>query len=490
MVVEINIFIIYAIFLGIGNVIFSSSQYLGIAFSLFQIFISYFLLLRKKYDNSVVFTFISLVLGLSYDMGMGQFTSYWYTLKTIKIAGINIGFLMLLPYLVLALVDRKVIFKIRRDSDILTKIVKSILVINIISVIVGFINVFIFNDNNVRFMDGYISNFIGEIYIPVLVTIIPAVIFYWRSVNSSSFIGDLKTGIIATYVGMVFSIITSLISGLNGFKFDTLIVWATVAGAFLPYAILFPFYGGKKILKVIFGVLCLICGITFFSNGKMYVTFIILVIPSFFMLFKRYNRKLLFGLIVVVGVGLIAYEILGMKLSINRIMNSKINYAIRFMNVFSDNWFEMIPPSPKWRLIELIDITKEYLHKPYYFILGKGILGTIPDYTGYFSRYMWNTANASIGEWSSGIFYSMHETINKLYLNCGLMGIIQILFVTKSVIKYFRISPYVLIGGIWYLLYYGYSFTIAVFGSAALIVGFYEVKKYLEKNEKSDNLKY
>ena len=78
-------------------------------------------------------------------------------------------------------------------------------------------------------------------------------------------------------------------------------------------------------------------------------------------------------------------------------------------------------------------------------------------------------------QWNHGTFYRPHETLNVIFLYHGLIGLCFYIYSLFFVFKNSKKSPWLLIGGIWFLLFYGYSITLSAFGMTALLLGLYEV---------------
>ena len=473
-----NSFYIYSILVGIGSILFSGNVFTGYIFTAVQILFILVCFISRMRSKSVCFLFISIILGLSYDMGLGSMGFEWYTIKTIKLLGVNLGIWIMVPFFAVAITNKSVTaVLVHRGRSALSKFVRIIFWINLVALLTGILNVFVFNDNNIQSMENYNYSFWGLIYMPVLCSIMPAVILYWRFIVDEKFPIMLKDTLNGIMVSVIISCFVSLIVGKVGYKLDsTKIPWVSVIGCFAPYLIIFPLYKDYKysIKWLALAILGLFCGMYFFANGKMFLSFGLLAFIVLAELVNRENRSLL--LLLLVASPMVVWLLIQIlaKVHVTNVMMSKINYAISFVNVFNPNWWNMIPPSPKWRLVELINITREYMDKPYLLFLGKGLLGTTKDYTGYLSNFIGNLASAGSDEWGAGLFYSMHEAINSLYLTSGALGLWSLVWVLKQMIKYYKVSPFVFVGCFWYLIYYGYSFTITLYGIAAIMLGLYD----------------
>jgi hypothetical protein len=130
-----------------------------------------------------------------------------------------------------------------------------------------------------------------------------------------------------------------------------------------------------------------------------------------------------------------------------------------------------MPLSPKIRVIEIINITTEFLTKPIMLIFGKGIMGTITDYSGLLGTNFID-GSYSLHEWELGAYYNVHGTYSLLFLYNGVVGLGLYIFLVLKIFKRLLISPWFLIGGYWFIFSYGFSMTISSIGIVALFLAF------------------
>lgn len=148
----------------------------------------------------------------------------------------------------------------------------------------------------------------------------------------------------------------------------------------------------------------------------------------------------------------------------NTLVEWKLRQATALL-AFGKGWLNNLPGSPRVRIEEFVNIFIEFTRKPWFIFTGKGILGTVKDYSG-----LWGTMTGSTrlgafleAEWNYGLFYGMHEITN-LILPYGLMGITYAWKPLKYSFRNYRHSVYLIFGMYWLLLYYGFSFILNVFG--------------------------
>ena len=135
----------------------------------------------------------------------------------------------------------------------------------------------------------------------------------------------------------------------------------------------------------------------------------------------------------------------------------KFNQLLNVFNFSSggvSNWYNNVDASPRFRVDEFVNIFLEYVRKPWYVLFGKGNAGTILHTWG---TTNWFRQNGTFSEYqmNSGIFMSMHESVNVIFLRHGLVGLIFIFSTLISVIKKAFKSPWAIGGMIWFLFYWG-----------------------------------
>ncbi len=130
-------------------------------------------------------------------------------------------------------------------------------------------------------------------------------------------------------------------------------------------------------------------------------------------------------------------------------------------------------PSPKVRITEFLNILIEFVNKPYGFLIGKGILGSVKDYMG--DIKMFNLGVYSYDEFVIQSYYSMHESVNIFFLSNGLFGLAFLFKYAKMFLRFMRNNPWIVIGSLWFLLLWGYSTTRAYLGLSCFILGLHMI---------------
>lgn len=157
----------------------------------------------------------------------------------------------------------------------------------------------------------------------------------------------------------------------------------------------------------------------------------------------------------------------------NDLFGYKYKQVLSLISFWKEGWYEQMLPSPKVRITEFANIFLELVQNPFYFLFGKGYLGTCRDYMQAIKSY--DLSVYSLNEFEIGAFYGMHESINIFFLANGICGIMFLLRYIKTFINGFRKSPWIVIGGVWLVFLWGYSVTRATLGVACLCVGLYQI---------------
>lgn len=235
----------------------------------------------------------------------------------------------------------------------------------------------------------------------------------------------------------------------------------------------------KSNLLLIFVILNILLTILF-GNALGGKAWIILCISLLYVvavsLKSKYGTILFFILIfIIINVGSLNL------LTEDSVSSDKFDEFISAINVFDPNWYSSMSGSPKFRIDEFINVYIEYKENPLYFLFGKGIGGYINDHTLTFGIF--NDAAFDDLQYIKGEFYSLHESINVIFLKFGGLGLSLFLcIICKLFISSFKFkNPYLLIGSFWLLFFVSYSYELMFFGVPCLMVGLKSIdnKKYV-----------
>lgn len=452
------------------NVLFCRDALVANIIIFIELAILAYYFLRGNITKYIGCYLIFLCTSLEYGAFIG--TEEFYSFKNFRILGVNLGIVSLLPIFFLACFKGVKIKNIKTNYLNLYEYAYYMSFLFVSGTIFGLLQILL-NDNNIQNMDNFIFNFIGQCYmmvaLPLLIIISFAYILSWEPTNISS----LEDYLIATLFGIVVSLIVSLLFRVEGYYggVDTLLT--STVSIFIPFMFILPFYKNYEfshnINISIFATIGTILMLKYNASGKFII--FCLMIPLIICCIVYKNRITFTGLtfivilfvIIVFGIPFIAEN--------NVLFRIKYDEAMGLLRFWSEGWIQNMPGSPRFRVGEFINICYEYLAKPWYIIFGKGYMGTITDHVGIFGAHFIPSA-FSIEQWANGTFYGVHEALNLLFLYHGIGGLIFYTYMLKYVVTNFAKNPWILIGGVWVLIFYGYSITISAFGLSALLFGY------------------
>lgn len=431
----------------------------------FQVVFLLYLLVRKKYTLYYCFYCGFLALSLEFEEFVG---SNFYGLKSIRLLGINIGTLLIIPLFLCLLFDSR---KFIKKSLVFDSFFRTFIAFFVFALISGGLN-FIFNDNGIREVAS-IRNYIEAIYPYMFIFLCFSSLFLLFKkgyLDFSIFENTLFSIIVATSVTMCFSLIFKNYGVYGGI--ETLQV--TTLSMTLPCAIIVFAYSNiekrKKIIVFIAAVLITILSLLFNANGKIVLSLGISILFLLYICFRK-NKTVFFSLLLILPLvvygGLFA---LGKMTSTSLLLKIKVEQALSTISFWKPDWFENMSDSPKFRIEEFLTILDEYAKKPWSIIFGKGFLGTTKDNLGYYITASQTTF--SDFELKNGLYYNMHESLNNLFLTGGLFGLFFYLKFLFAGIKSSRVSFWGVLGTFWFALFFRYSITIGVFGISVLALSF------------------
>lgn len=417
---------------------------------------------------------------LSFEFAVLANTENIYGFKSFEVFGLNLGIIALIPIVLLLMTKR---INIKKKSKQLSKFVRVFVFMNFTGIFFGLVQLLL-NDNNIQNLNNYLWLFAVEIYnmsiFPLLLigTMIYIIIFE----NQKLLL--LEGFLISILIGVVVSLVISLLSGIMGHYggLNTLLVSNVVR--YIPFMLLFPLYKYSSKSLFFIGIIGSVLTLIYNANGKFILIFAMLPVAIFVILWRDKKYMPLFAMILFLPLGVTIFiNVINIFSSKSILFNSKLRQVVALLEFWNPNWLTVMPLSPRIRIIEFIDIVYEYLKKPWFFIFGKGYMGTIIDHSGMLGT-KFIPGSFSINEWLNGTFYSVHETLNSLFLYNGLFGVAFYFYMIKYIYVNFTKSVWVLIGGFWILMIYGYSVTMTAFGLTALLLGFIQVEEWERiKNE-------
>ena len=399
-----------------------------------------------------------------------------YNFKETRIMGINLGIVFLLPLLPRAICY--IMIKMRTYKSQFYEIRYFILRffgIAICGIIMSLFMIAV-NDNQICSFPGMWKKLLNEIYTMVLFPGAAIICSSYIVLRNSKNIVKLKKTLLSILIGVVVELLVSYITHRYGFyTIETLLSSNVIR--YIPFMLIIPLYNKYKknygIIYLFIAFVGMYFSMKYSSTGKLIILYILVPFIAIIILYKQ-NKKILVYLLI-----LLPLVVLSLVMLFNYLYNSNYLFMAKFKQVvglfsFGSDWLDKMPLSPKVRIAEIINIFMEYIKKPWLIFWGKGYMGSTPDYTNTYHMVV-NSFSFSALEHHMGIFYSVHESFNSLWLYNGIIGLVFYIDILIKVIKNVKKTPFILIGGFWFLMVYGYSVTMSVFGIAALIVGLYDI---------------
>lgn len=471
---------------GVLNVLFLTNYPVSVAIVLIEVLILVYFYIKK--DITKYLGFYLVFLTLSFEFGSLLGLEVFYGFKEFRVAGVNLGVLALLPMLP-KIVVKPIRFKfIKHEFPTVYKFCIAIFFMNLTGVFFGLFQILV-NDNNIQNMQGYMIEFINISYtmiiIPMLMLLTLLYILSWEKDK----IYLIKDFLKAILIGLVSAMIVSRITGSYGIYggVDTLLAPSIIQ--YIPFMLIIPFYEPfkKNMDLILLGGIGAILTLLYNSSGKILILYAIVPIGVICILYKR--KKIVPLLVILLSIPVLIMsigQIFTPTVSESILFRSKLNEATSLLRFWEENWLVNMPLSPRTRIEEFLNTIYEFSLKPWYLLFGKGYMGTITDHTGFFSSNFVPGAFTN-KQWMNGTFYALHGTINLLFLYHGIYGLLFFIYMAKMIFYNFIKNPWILIGGYWFLFFYGYSVTISTFGIAALFIGLVEVKSHNAKLQTNSN---
>ncbi len=463
------------------NALSKYSPFLGTSIAIIELLILIILLIRGKLDTYILY----LLLFISTSIEVSQFATGDETIRIYNfmylpiIKSYHILLLTILP-IFLVIKEEKILSFIKnlKDFKLVRKVIKGMLLILIVGVFSGSLSL-LFNDNGVLYFPEYWVILRREIISFGLIFLWAFFISYLMILRRD-FSHKLERLLINIMVSILPSAIITIVFNLHGYYGIIEILLLPLVAFYGILLIIFPFYSDYKNRKIL-----MVVGVSMFAillifptplSGKWWILSIFIPLFMLWIYFKRLTilkiLKLYMG-IALVSLVFIAISLFDLNIGYsfsNKLIETKFLQATRTLSFWNEGWFEHLSSSPKFRIDEFINILLEYIYKPQYLLFGKGFGGSIIQHTNFLD---WGLPGAfSYSQVQYGIFFSLHETINVLFLKFGLFGLYFFGVITYICLRNFRSNPWIVIGAIWFIFFFN-AYISLVLGLCALILGFY-----------------
>lgn len=454
--------------------------------AIFEIFYLLYLFLKRNIREYVIYLLIFTITSVE---RVGLVSGDMYNILYLPyIGGYHYYVLITIPY-ILILKDYKFIFNkvIKTKKTNLTFFVIGIVLIFIINMITSVMTYFL-NDNNLV-SNGYYFLFFRRNFLSNYTLSSMIIFLYYFIQKNNKFVTEIKQTLFGLTISMAICMITCKIFNCVYYYGDSGVYMISLASFFLPSLCLFLYHKEFKSYKYLIILLSFISLLLSITNpsilaGKWWLLIICIIamlfIHGIIYTYKKSKKLFIILTCIIISCLVILSNINLAKYINDPLLQGKLIQVQKLFDITNPNWFSNIPESPRFRLEEFINIISELLNKPIYLLQGKGMAGSVIPTINAGSWY--DLGSFTINELNAGAFFNVHETINRLTLQTGLIGLIFFLIVMlRSILNIIK-SPWIFIGIIWFIFYFG-IFPSLWYGLAALIVGFTDIENVRTENE-------
>lgn len=473
-------YVMISAIVGIMNAVTCHSRSGSFVMVIFEIIIlSYFLVTKNIFKYTCFYT-IFLTMSLEFGAYYGDEVIYGF--RETRIMGVGIGTIAIIPIVIFGLLKNKTnIIHNKFDDSLMVKFLKRSYWIFLIAFLIGIFNLFI-GDNGVNNLANPHMTFLKELYNYIILFIFPLIAFSFFIIHYRKRIEEIKSMLFAILYGLVISQIFSFLTPYKGITWDSTTLLVSFVMFYVPLLLCFSFYlnGKLKIIIFLIGLIGTVFSTVYtITSGGLLVVF---TVPFLIILLLKKRKdyvSLIFCLMTIFFIAIFSICMINiLQINASILLEYKFSQVLALLKFWDSNWYVNLPTSVKFRFQELSNILQEYIRKPYYLLFGKGVMGTCLDYNNTFmATHYVGEAGFSKDEWNIQAFFSMHESINVLFLSSGLFGLNYLFWTVKNSIKNLDKSPFLVVGIIYILFHYTYSFTASNFGIVCLLVGLYEVDK-------------
>lgn len=433
-------------------------------------------LVRRNYVNYVCYYLIF----LTFSMESGNFVGVdaFYGFKNFRVAGANVAVWMLLPLLCCSIKDLKTLRLL--SGDLLSELLSKLSFFTISGALMGIL-VYAIDDYGFSSKTGSLKEMINSYY-AYLLPFISIVVVSWALLKDSANLPKARQYLFSCIPATAIVFIACMAFGNYGNRMGVASLQVSEIYFLLIASLVLISYKNfdkkEKIIIIISGAIIAVLSLMFNASGKIIIILIFVPIVWLYIL-KKLGRTTAIALYIVLAFCVLVFvpqfelTILG---SDNMVLQSKMEDVSGLMNFGSNNWLMQIPASPRMRITEFMNVGYEYWLHPWYVIFGKGFCGCIQDSLGLFSFL--DESAFSIWELELGAYKGMHESFNTFFLVGGITGLYILFSLIGKIYRRMYISPWLMFGGLWLFLFYGYHMNVSIFGITSLVVGLIEASSY------------
>lgn len=461
---------------GLANSFFYDSLSIMVALCAVEILVLLWCFLRREYISYIAYYTVFLCFSMESESFVGVSTFYGF--KNFRFAGLNLAVWALLPLILVSVVQYKFVFSNIGKTH--RKILNKILMFTFIGALMS-IFTYLADDNGFSSHSGSLSTLINSFY-TYLIPCLELLAVSFCIARQREKLWKLKKYLYSIVIGTAIVFLACLIlenygnrGGLRSLQVSDIYFLLVGTIILLVYN---DFDLKSKAILGIAGGIILVLSLAYNASGKIVIISVSIPIIMVLILHKRGSalKTIIMILVGVVALIFLASYLMPLLMKNSFLLSTKYEQAMKLFSFRSGNWFDNMPSSPKMRITEFMNITEEYIRKPWYALFGKGFCGTIKDHLGMFT----DLTEFSFSKWELelGAYYSLHESINCFFLVGGLFGLYTIFSLLRKTYRFIEYSPWLVFGFMWVLLFYNYHLTIGIFGITALIVGLEDVYEH------------
>lgn len=209
-------------------------------------------------------------------------------------------------------------------------------------------------------------------------------------------------------------------------------------------------------------------------GGKSWFVFVSVILLGVYFFVQRVAKGIMAKLFFVLFV-LIAGIVFSPRIS-SFVTDTENNKLLEFASLFEGAQtgdVDDVGASAQFRILEFITISDYFLKHPQYLLLGKGVGGGVPN-SGFF---VYSETAFSDDQYKSNQFSVMHESINVVFLKCGLIGLVFLVISLVDGFKRIKYDPLFFIGIVWLFFYWAYSINLLFIGLPAFLIAYRKMEK-------------
>ncbi|QIK59605.1 hypothetical protein G7050_07065 [Dysgonomonas sp. HDW5A] len=460
------------------NILLVQSSFLISIIGLIQFIILFYYVLRSDIKKYLIYSIIFLV--SSFDVPYfvtGDLKSEVFSVSSLPFfKGHLFNLTLYLPILILVF-NKKQLKQIKDLKSVypnLYFLFKYFSLILIGGLLIGAIGLLL-NENNILsidFLKYYVRDLFGMGGFSVF-----TIYFIYYCLLDEKFPLELESTLFTLLFSLILSSVFSACSGLRGFYDTERIILMPLSLFFAPSILIFLFYERYKKYRVVLILLSITAlSIQFtFSNalsGKSWLMIIYIFFVLFLILYQKKQRIILF---VIAGLLILILPFISIfvdeKRSEKDLIGNKLTQVVLLASILDDSWYDILPNSPKIRIEELLNTIDEFKEKPYFMVFGKGFGGSIKDHRQSFGWY--DEGAFTEDQYSNNSFIILHESFIVFLMKAGICGLVCMIIIFYRGLSNAKNNPWIVIGVFWFILFWGYSFSLGIFGIPCLVLGFY-----------------